>query len=272
MNPERPIQPAPRASRTGSVIIITAVVLVYSLASFFPALRPVAAFLALLVFFFALARREAVALPPTLLVFLVLAAPFLHPLLGRWPWGLLVPAVLLAALSLLFRSLSWGPWLKPGGIDGKTAAAIAATMAVSAAALFIWERAAGPDLSLHLSSLPELSAWTLPLAALGFSAGNAALEELIFRGVIMEATDSAFSPGAASLLAQAWVVGAAHFQRGFPNGWPGLALATVYGIMLGLLRRRSRGLAAPWIAHAGADLAIFTILVIRAAAKGQELP
>jgi hypothetical protein len=53
--------------------------------------------------------------------------------------------------------------------------------------------------------------------------------------------------------------------HGFPRGWSGVALASVYGLMMGALRQRARGLLAPWVAHLFADLAI---VVIRAAALG----
>ncbi|HYX72145.1 MAG TPA: CPBP family glutamic-type intramembrane protease, partial [Nitrososphaera sp.] len=59
---------------------------------------------------------------------------------------------------------------------------------------------------------------------------------------------------------QAGSFAAFHYLAGFPNGVFGLAMVFVYGFMLGVLRRRSRGLLAPWIAHVLADIVIFAIL------------
>lgn len=41
----------------------------------------------------------------------------------------------------------------------------------------------------------------------------------------------------------------------------GVALAAVYGLMMGALRLRANGLLAPWLAHLGADLVIAAILL-----------
>jgi len=40
-----------------------------------------------------------------------------------------------------------------------------------------------------------------------------------------------------------------------------VALAAVYGLMLGAMRLRSGGLLAPWIAHVLTDLVIFVLIV-----------
>jgi hypothetical protein len=37
-------------------------------------------------------------------------------------------------------------------------------------------------------------------------------------------------------------------------------MASVYGLLLGYLRYRSRGMLAPWLAHTGTDIAVFTIV------------
>jgi membrane protease YdiL (CAAX protease family) len=252
-------------SRSGG-ILMSSVVFIYSLGAFIPALRPAAAFCALLALIIVFAGQGREAVLPAMLVLLMLAVPLLHPLLTHWPWGLLAPFAVFLALVLPFRGLRTRlQWFRSGRIDRTAALHIAATILISAAALVCWERIARPDLSLHLASIPAMPAWLVPFAALGFSAGNAALEEFLFRGAIMEATDSAYGPGLTSLLAQAWVFGAAHFLRGFPNGWWGVALAALYGVMLGLLRRRSGGLLAPWAAHVGADLTVFCILAAQAA-------
>ncbi|MEZ5365117.1 MAG: CPBP family intramembrane glutamic endopeptidase [Bryobacterales bacterium] len=101
--------------------------------------------------------------------------------------------------------------------------------------------------------------WAYPLAAVVFAVGNAAIEELAFRGIVMGELDTVFGPGALPVVLQALVFGAAHFVRGFPNGWLGLAMATAYGLMLGALCRRTGGLLAPWAAHVAADLTIFAL-------------
>jgi len=44
---------------------------------------------------------------------------------------------------------------------------------------------------------------------------------------------------------------------GFSQRRAGVFMVLVYGVMLGVIRRRSSGLLAPWIAHVMADIAFF---------------
>jgi uncharacterized protein len=46
-----------------------------------------------------------------------------------------------------------------------------------------------------------------------------------------------------------------------PRGWVGVGLATIYGLMMGVVRRRSGGMLAPWIAHVLTDVVIAGIIL-----------
>jgi membrane protease YdiL (CAAX protease family) len=81
----------------------------------------------------------------------------------------------------------------------------------------------------------------------------------------MGSLDQTVGAGGWSVALQAACFGAAHFVEGFPSGWLGFAMASVYGAMMGMVCRRSGGLLAPWIAHVGADLTIFALLAARPA-------
>jgi membrane protease YdiL (CAAX protease family) len=60
---------------------------------------------------------------------------------------------------------------------------------------------------------------------------------------------------------QAALFGAMHYPKGaIPNGFVGLGLTFVYGIALGVVRYRSEGLLAPWIAHTITDIAVFAVV------------
>ena len=92
----------------------------------------------------------------------------------------------------------------------------------------------------------------------GWSALNAVAEEFFFRGALQRALTPLGAAWAIGVQAAAF--GLIHY-RGFPRGWSGVALATIYGLMLGLLRRRADGLFAPWLAHLAADVVIVAILL-----------
>jgi membrane protease YdiL (CAAX protease family) len=60
-----------------------------------------------------------------------------------------------------------------------------------------------------------------------------------------------------------------HHRNGFPNGIVDASLAFAFGIMLGFLRRKSRGMLGCWLAHAAVDSAIYCMVCyfIRASVK-----
>jgi membrane protease YdiL (CAAX protease family) len=63
------------------------------------------------------------------------------------------------------------------------------------------------------------------------------------------------------LVLQAVAFAALHFRAGFPRGMAGVGLTFAYGLVLGELRRRAGGLAAPFITHVLTDLVIVTIVL-----------
>lgn len=201
------------------------------------------------------------ALHLSLFVTAATAAPLVGPFVRIWPLPLLIPLLVYFSVVLpvprLRRSLRW---LRPGRMGKDILLLVGATAVFSGAALYLWYAALRPDLSRHLGFLPAVPAWTYLLLGPGFAVLNAALEEAAVRGIVMDATDSAFGPGAGSLLMQAGLFGAMHYLQGFPRGSWGLMMTFLYGIMLGHIRRRSRGMLAPWLAHVCADLVIFAIL------------
>jgi membrane protease YdiL (CAAX protease family) len=98
--------------------------------------------------------------------------------------------------------------------------------------------------------------------AAAFALFNALFEELIWRGVFQSRLTALFGSPLAIVL-QAVSFGVAH-AHGFPRGVVGVALVTVWALMLGALRARAAGLLAPLLAHVVADATIACVLVLRA--------
>lgn len=259
---DRSIQPLPRSSRSGTVLILASAILL-SIIPFSLSTGPWVAAFAVLLVVAAVLMKEIQAAHIALFTTLLAGIPLFHPALHNWPFNLLIPIIAYCALVFAVRRLRRSLlWLKTGHMRKDIAVIIIATAVISSIALYIWYYLAKPDLSLHLGYMPSMPLWLFPLAGFGFALGNAAMEEFVFRGVIMQATDSALGAGRSSILVQAWLFGAMHFLHGFPNGWWGLSMTFVYGVMLGAIRRQAQGMLAPWIAHACADLVIFTILAM----------
>lgn len=186
-----------------------------------------------------------------------------HPLgWDLWPGPLLVTLV---AYLILARAnlLGEDPMPKRGHLDRRSFSLTIIIVVVSAVALLTWWIVFNPDLSDASSKIPDLPVVALVGAGLVFALANAIGEEFIWRGVGTRALEKLDMPSAGVIAIQSLSFGLVHIH-GFPRGWIGVGLATVYGAMLGGLRYVSGGLLAPWIAHVVADLVIFAVLVVLA--------
>ena len=258
-----PINTPPRSSFAAAAIVIS-VVAALSLAMVLPGVMGKWALVALtLLLPLAVVWRVVYAVHIALLalawISLVGFVPFLRP----WPLYILAPLAVYGVVVVLSPSLrrSVG-WLRAGRSGRDIRILIIATVAVSGVALVAWAALTNPDIEHHLASVPALPLWVYPLVAVAFAVVNAAIEEVIFRGVMMEALDSALGDGYWSIGTQAVSFAALHYLSGFPSGVLGFFMVWVYGIMLGMIRRRSKGLLAPWVAHVAADITIFVILAV----------
>jgi membrane protease YdiL (CAAX protease family) len=100
--------------------------------------------------------------------------------------------------------------------------------------------------------------WVFAAGLLVYAAFNAAFEEALFRGLFMARLEDVGTRTIALGL-QAVAFGSMHY-RGFPSGVVGVALALVFGAMMGHLRVRSGGLLVPFAAHVVADVTIFVLV------------
>jgi membrane protease YdiL (CAAX protease family) len=170
----------------------------------------------------------------------------------------LLYAVVVALVPSLRRSLGW---LRPGRMDGKSVLTVLLVLAVSALALFIWERSSSPNMTGYARLVPEMPAGYLPIYVAVFALVNALAEELLWRGAMLAALDIALGAGGLALALQALQFGIAHYRGPFLYGWAGVALSGIFGWVLGRIRRRTDGLLACWLAHAAADFTILLLII-----------
>jgi membrane protease YdiL (CAAX protease family) len=191
----------------------------------------------------------------------LITAPYVNPSLRSWPFTLLFPLLCYGIIVAISPNLRKSVFWIRRGVPDKTAIIVTAITSVTAGiALVLWYVLIKPSLDVHLKHMRFIPIWLFPVGGIAFAFGNATVEEFTFRGVIMQALDSAAGPSFISLFVQAWLFGAMHYLHGFPNGLSGVAMTVTYGIILGWLRRRSRGMLTPWLAHVCADIVIFMIL------------
>ncbi len=167
--------------------------------------------------------------------------------------------LVVACLAPLRHSLEW---LRKGSMESRAWGLIVLISLLALAGDWGWAHFVNPNLSRYgIRLVPAMAGTLLPVYAVGFAAANALIEEIIWRGVMMTALDAVLGAGWLALALQALQFGIAHFRRGFPNGWLGLAMTAFFGAYMGLIRRYSKGLLACWIAHAVADLIIICLVI-----------
>jgi membrane protease YdiL (CAAX protease family) len=211
----------------------------------------------------AIIRKTVYALHVALFAFLWILLVKLIPLFQVCPLSILAPLVLYVAVAIIVPQLRHSiGWIQRGSINSESLKLIVFTVVISAVALIAWVLLSKPDIEHHLALIPELPFWAYPLAGIGFAIFNAAMEEAIFRGIIMEALDSALGAGYWSVGIQTVSFAALHYLAGFPSGVLGFFLVLVYGIILGIIRRLSKGMLASLVAHIAADITIFSILAL----------
>jgi membrane protease YdiL (CAAX protease family) len=173
---------------------------------------------------------------------------------------LVLAPVAFAASALFVPAIAAGTrdWLRFGSIDwneGKRIALVVAVMYVimlGGVVLFHFDMTHQP---LIRSGLPSIA---LVFVGIAIAAVNAGAEEFVYRGLVMQSLDEGIGAGWPSLILQAVAFGTFHFNSTEP-GLTGIAGAALFGLLLGWLRRSSRGMLAPYVAHILVDLLIWTI-------------
>lgn len=166
-------------------------------------------------------------------------------------------AVVLLASPRLRESLDWahsGAW-----VPGSRRLALL-TAALPLVGLPLWRAVSLPDLGPAVRVVAGIPFWALPFIGLFFALVNAITQEIAFRGVLFDALMSAVGVPAALVL-QAVAFGFAHIDA-LPGGPLGVALSGLYGLVLGVIRLRARGMVAPCAAHALANVVQFGWLVV----------
>jgi membrane protease YdiL (CAAX protease family) len=195
-----------------------------------------------------------------LLTVLYLAA-YCLPVLGTWPLALLVVLAGYGAYLASFpRARQTARFWRRGTLDRTAVAWMVLFSAAAAIALVAWRFGASVDMARYRHFVPAgFPTWALFVGVVPLAIINAFFEELMCRGIVWQACEEAFG-GFAALIVTSLGFGLWHY-RGFPSGMLGIALATVYGLMMGLVRMRTRGLLGPFVAHVLADVVIYTMVV-----------
>lgn len=120
--------------------------------------------------------------------------------------------------------------------------------------------------SPYTEMVPQTSTLLLIPMGLGFALINSIYEESVFRSILLSyfTREVGF---ALALVIQAIWFSFLHFQAGFPSGEIGILLTFIFGLMMGYLVYRTKGIFLPVCIHFLADLTVFILVVLRV--KGQ---
>ncbi len=189
-----------------------------------------------------------------------LTFPLFIKALSWWPLYFLVPLLAYALVVCLFgplrRTVSW---LRVGRLDPPVIAATIAISVLSCSALLLYSVLFPSEPLDFVEPILSWSPAQWVLAGVLFSVLNGLFEEVIFRGILMHALRSEVGLNAAIII-QSVAFGLGH-AHGYPPGAIGIVLASIYGLVLGLLRLYAQGMAAPILAHVTADATIFAIVM-----------
>jgi len=177
-----------------------------------------------------------------------------------WPLNFTVPLGAYLALYAAWPRLRGSTnWLVSGRFTPVAIKWMVPTVFISSGSLLAWVFLFHPDLSDLARMVPRRGPIVLIAIGVVFSVLNAIWEEFILKGIGWKSLEEVFRRGWAVNAGQAALFGAMHIG-GFPKGWIGVLMGAVYGFVLGIIRKESRGLLAPIATHISADATIFLIL------------
>jgi membrane protease YdiL (CAAX protease family) len=167
----------------------------------------------------------------------------------------------LAAVWRLSRAQGDVAWLAWGRMDRGILVSCVAVAVGAGLALMVWYTTARPDIGdLVERFVPPVRGPLLVIGGLLFAFLNAAVEEIAYRGAVLDALREGGVSVVGAIGVQAVAFGTLHLE-GFPRGWIGVGLAALYGLLLGIIRVRAGGMLAPWITHVLTDLVIVGMLL-----------
>lgn len=199
--------------------------------------------------------RDATVLVAALWLFLAIPSPILWPLPG-------VAALLVAGLWAWRRGRwsQWREWLRVGRIGPFAWAMWALIVVLSVVGLLAWNHLFDGELPEAYRDLAQdVSPGAAIAGAFAFLVVNGAIEDSIWAGVLLSATER-LVPSWLAIVTVAASFGLAHLN-GVPSGPVGVVMAGSWGLVLALLRVRTGGMGATYLAHIVADATIVLMLL-----------
>lgn len=183
------------------------------------------------------------------------------PYIGRlfWPVDLFIASAIFWFLVRKLRSLpdSKVEWKIP---NSKLAIlSIPAIVIPSLVCLLIYYRFY-PEVA-NQWPLPEMPAWAIPLVVLIIALVNGLREEFYFRFLLQSVLVNKWSKFY-GLLCASVLFGYMHFSAGFPQGYWGVLLTSLFGFIIGLQYLHFKSRILTWATHSITDAVMFAVILI----------
>lgn len=194
-----------------------------------------------------------------LIFFALLASTMQVRQLRVWPLLWIIPLVaylVIVACTPPLRA-TFSRW-RFGCVTPFTIGAAAIIALGTIVTLVVFDFHAHPDVSAYRTMLPVQWFGGIVGTAILFPLLNAALEEIVFRGVLFDSVAPLWGKVVAVVVSAAFF-GYGHMQ-GYPPGPVGAVLAGIFGLAIGSLRVFTGGIGLCWLVHIAADATIFILL------------
>lgn len=107
----------------------------------------------------------------------------------------------------------------------------------------------------------DVPAWTMPLIILLIALVNGFREEIYFRFLLQNSLNGVFSYPT-GIIISAILFGFIHFQAGFPQGYLGVFLTSLFGLLVGLQYFFYKSAILTGLTHAVTDAVMFSIILL----------
>lgn len=168
------------------------------------------------------------------------------------------PLLFLVLAAVLGRRIEAFGWFRAGVLSGRMKVALTILVMLCMGVLAAYFSGLKPDLT-HQPLIRSIKAPALLLiTGLAIAALNSLIEEAIYRGILYDAIERAGFGAWIAVAIQAVAFGTFHLNSNEP-GLVGVAMTAVLGLVLGILRRVSGGLIAPYILHFALDIGVYSL-------------
>ncbi len=167
---------------------------------------------------------------------------------------ILVSFLFIVLYFLFERSIKFIPYIGWWPIDLFVVGIIALSVFVLSI-YFVYN----PDVAdtFPLSQMPK---YVVPFAILLMATINGLREEYLFRFILQRCLINRLNLFIAIFL-QAFIFGLIHYQFGFPRGYLGVFLTTLFGIAVGFQYHHFRSFTLTWFTHSLVDFIMFAIIL-----------